>query len=77
MNYEFSITSFILGLIILAIGITFVRFYQWVATNFGSGTSSFDRYKLYALGTCVVGFIVMINLHVVILYAIGSAIFGR
>ena len=77
MNYEFSLTSFFIGLLILAVGIAFVRFHQWVANNFGGGVSSYDRYKLYAFLTCGIGLIVMINLHAVILIAIGNAIFNR
>jgi hypothetical protein len=38
-----------------------------VADNFGGGLGSYDRYKLYALITVIVGFLVMTNLHVVIL----------
>ena len=77
MNYEFSLASFFIGLIILAVGIIFVRFHQWVADNFGNGTSSYDRYKLYALLACGVGLIVMVNLHSVILNALADAIFRR
>jgi hypothetical protein len=65
--YEFSLGSFFLGLLILAVGVAFMRWHQWVADNFGSGVSSYERYKFWALVTCVVGLIVMINLHVVIL----------
>jgi hypothetical protein len=65
--YEFSLGSFFLGLLILAVGVAFMRWHQWVADNFGSGVSSYERYKFWALVTCFVGLIVMINLHVVIL----------
>jgi len=75
MTYEFSVSSFFIGLIILAVGVTFVRFHQWVANNFGSGVASYDRYKLYAFIACGVGLLVMVNLHAVILTAIGQAIF--
>jgi len=77
MDYEFSLASFFIGLLILAVGIAFVRFHQWVANNFGGGVSSYDHYKLYAFITCCVGLIVMLNLHAVILIAIGNAIFNR
>ena len=75
MTYEFSLASFFIGLLILAVGVVFVRFHQWVANNFGSGVASYDRYKLYAFGACVVGLIVMVNLHAIILTALGNAIF--
>ncbi len=77
MSYEFSFSSFFIGLLILAIGVVFVRFHQWIANNFGNGTSSYDRYKLYAFITCGIGLIVMINLHVVIINAIFDALFHR
>jgi uncharacterized membrane protein YidH (DUF202 family) len=69
MEYEFSIGSFFIGLIILATGVAFVRWHQTVADNFGSGVSSYDRFKLWAFITCGVGLIVMINLHTVLLRA--------
>ena len=77
MDYEFSIASFFVGLIILALGVVFVRFHQWVADNFGNGASSYDRYKLYAFLACGIGLIVMVNLHTVILNSIANAIFNR
>jgi hypothetical protein len=75
MQYEFSIGSFFIGLLILAAGVAFVRWHQVLADNFGSGVSSYDRYKLWAFITCGVGFIVMLNLHVVILTWFFSLIF--
>lgn len=77
MDYEFSIASFFVGLIILTLGVVFVRFHQWVADNFGNGVSSYDRYKLYAFLACGIGLIVMVNLHSVILNSIANAIFNR
>ena len=77
MTYEFSIPSFFIGLIILIIGILFVRYHQWVADNFGSGVASYDRYKLYALITCGLGLVVAINLHAVILGWVFTSIFNR
>jgi len=75
MDYELSLGSFFFGLLILAVGVAFVRWYQWVADNFGGGVGSYERYKLYAILTCVVGLLVMVNLHAVILKALVSAIF--
>lgn len=73
--YELSLGSFFLGLLILAAGVAFVRWHQWVADNFSGGVGSYDRYKLYAIITCVVGLLVMINLHAVVLGALVRAIF--
>lgn len=75
MQYEFSIGSFFVGLIIVLVGLAFVRWYQQVADNLGSGVSSYDRYRLAALITCGVGFIVMVNLHAFILVNLLKSIF--
>lgn len=63
MAYEFSFASFFLGFIIVTVGAAFMLWHQIIADNLGSGVSSYDRFKLWALITCVVGFIVMLNLH--------------
>ncbi len=75
--YEFSAGWFFGGLIILALGVAFVRYHQWVADNFGGGVGSYEKYKLFAILTCVLGLIVMINLHTLILTFILSAIFPQ
>jgi uncharacterized membrane protein YidH (DUF202 family) len=67
MQYEFSIGSFFLGLVILIAGAAFTRWYQVIADNLGSGVASYDRFRLWALIACGVGFIVMLNLHTLIL----------
>ena len=73
--YEFSLTSLVWGIIILMVGVIFVRYYQWVADNFGGGVGSYERYRFLALATCGLGFIVMSNLHVVILRALLGSLF--
>lgn len=65
--YELSIGSFFFGLLIVGVGVAFMRWHQWVADNFGSGVSSYERYKLWALATCAIGFIITVNLHTPIL----------
>jgi len=77
MAYEFSLTWFFIGLIVLAIGVVFVRFHQWVADNFGIGVGSYERYKLYALLTCILGLIVMVNLHTMFLGWFFGMLFNR
>jgi hypothetical protein len=67
MQYEFSIGSFFVGLLILLAGVAFVRWHQWVADNFGSGVASYDRYKLYAFLSCGLGLIVTVNFHATLL----------
>ena len=75
MQYEFSTGSFFIGLLILIAGAALARWYQVVADNFGSGVASYDRYKLWALITCALGFVVMLNLHTVILTWFFSMLF--
>ena len=75
MTYEFSIGSFFIGLIILGVGIAFVRWYQVIADNLASGVSSYDRTRLWAFITCGVGFLVMLNLHTFLLGAFFSLLF--
>jgi len=72
--YELSLGSFFVGILILASGVALMRWHQWVADNFGSGYSSYDRYKLAALIVCALGFIVIINLHTVILRMLADLI---
>ena len=75
--YEFSIGWFFMGFLILAAGIAFVRYYQWVADNFGGGVGSYERYKFAAFITCGVGLLVMTNIHTLILTAVVQAIFPQ
>ena len=75
--YEFSIGWFVIGVVILTAGIMFVKYYQWVADNFGGGVGSYERYRLVAFITCAVGFITMTNLHTLILTALVQAIFPQ
>jgi len=75
--YELSLSSFFIGLLILSVGVAFVRFHQVIADNFGSGVASYDRYKLYALIACGIGLLVMTNLHIALLTWFFGSIFGR
>lgn len=77
MEYHFSFGWFFIGIIVLILGVAFARWYQWVADNFGSGVGSYERYRLYALLTCVLGFFVCLNLHTFILGWFFSLIFSR
>jgi hypothetical protein len=75
MTYEFSIGSFFIGLLILGAGIAFVRWHQVIADNLAGGVSSYDKAKLWAFATCGIGFIVMLNLHTLLLQAFFSLFF--
>jgi hypothetical protein len=75
MTYEFDIASFFIGLLILGAGVAFVRWHQVIADNFAGGVSSYDKAKLWAFVTCGVGFLVMLNLHTMLLKAFFSLLF--
>ena len=77
MEYEFSLGSLVLGLLIMIAGAAFMRWHQVIADNLGGGVSSYDKYKLYALITCGIGFLVMTNLLWFVLGSILSLIFKR
>lgn len=77
MEYEFSFGAFFVGLLILAAGVAFVRYYRVIADNFGSGVASYEHYRLYAFITCGLGLVVMVNLHALILGAIADSLFRR
>ncbi len=75
MEYEFSFGSFFVGFLIVVAGVAFMRWHQAVADNLGSGVSSYDRFKLWALITCIVGLLVSVNLHWFILGNLLKSIF--
>lgn len=64
---SFNLGAFIIGFIILAVGGVCVLFYQKVADNIAHGVSSYDHVKLFGIITIAVGFLVMTNLHSVVL----------
>jgi hypothetical protein len=75
MQYHFSISAFFIGILIIGAGVAFLKWYQPIANNLGAGSSSFERYKLWALITCGVGFVVMLNLHTFILVNLLKSVF--
>jgi len=75
MNYEFTWGSFMVGILIIVAGALLTIYYQWIADNFGNGVGSYDRYRLYGVIACVLGFIVSINLHAMILRFALSSLF--
>ena len=76
MEYSFSWFSFFIGIIILIVGMCITIWHKQLADMFGSGLSSYGRYRLWGLAACGLGVIVMINLHTVLLTAFFSLLFG-
>ena len=77
MNYQFSIESFGIGILILVAGIVFIRWHRKFADNLGRGIADYDKFKLWGLLACVLGFVVALNLHIFIGSLIINAIFGQ
>ena len=76
MEYTFNVAWFAVGFIVVVIGGLFMKYHQWVADNFGGGVGSYDKYKLAALITVVMGLIFMVNVHTVILRFIFNGLFS-
>ena len=74
--YTFSPYWFVAGMLIVIVGALFMKYHQWVADNFGGGVGSYDRYKLAALITIIVGLVSSINLHTVLLTWFFGMLFG-
>jgi hypothetical protein len=77
MIYTFSWGWFFIGIIVLAASVALTVWYRVIADNFGNGVSSYDRYRLWGLIGCGLGFIVMLNLHTYLLVLFFSQLFGR
>lgn len=77
MTYTFSWGWFLIGFIVLLGSGALTAWYRPVADNFGSGPASYDRFRLWGVIGCGIGFILMLNLHTLILTAIFSQFFGR
>ncbi|HET9054124.1 MAG TPA: hypothetical protein VFM90_08125 [Cyclobacteriaceae bacterium] len=76
MEYTFSWGAFFVGIIILGLGTALTLWYRPIADNFGSGVASYDRYRLVGLIGCVLGVLVMLNIHALLLGVIFSQFFG-
>ena len=76
LMYTFSPYWFVAGMLIVIVGALFMKYHQWVADNFGGGVGSYDRYKLAALITIIVGLVSSINLHTVLLTWFFGMLFG-
>lgn len=77
MDWNFSFGWFILGVFIFVAGTLITVKYQTIADNLAGGVSSYNKVKLFGLITAVVGFVVMANLHTLILSLLVKIIFKR
>ena len=76
MGYTFSWEWFMVGLVILLLGGALALWYRPIADNFGGGVGSYDRYRMIGLLACLLGIVVMVNLHSVVFYWFFSMLFG-
>ena len=77
MDWNFSFGWFFVGVLILAAGTAITVFYQKIADNIASGVSSYEKIKLFGIITAVVGFLIMANLHTLILSLFVNLVFNR
>ena len=75
MEYTFSWSWFFIGILVFLASAALVVWYRPIADNFGSGVGSYDRFRMWGLIGCGIGFIMMLNLHTVILRLIFSQFF--
>ncbi|MFZ1248779.1 MAG: hypothetical protein WAQ24_00475 [Candidatus Saccharimonadales bacterium] len=77
MDYSFSWSWFGTGIIVLLASAALVIWHRPVADNFGSGVSSYERYRLWGLIGCGVGLLTMLNVHTLLLGWFFGMLFGR
>ncbi len=76
MEYIFSWSWFLGGILVLFAGAALTVWYQQLADMFGSGVSSYERYRLYGLIACIFGIVIMLNLHTLLLRWFFGMLFG-
>jgi len=76
MEYTFSWGAFFLGILILTASGALIIYYRPIADNFGRGAASYDRYRIWGMVGCALGFVVMLNLHTFLLTLLFSKFFG-
>lgn len=77
MDYNFDLNSMFLGLGIMLIGILFTRWYKQVSDFFGRGIASYGKFRLTAILTCVAGFLISLNLHILLLNWLVGILFPK
>ncbi len=77
MDWNFSFGWFILGLFIFVGGALIVLFYQPICDNMASGPSSYQKMKFWGVVIAAVGFLVMANLHTLVLSMLVKLAFNR
>jgi hypothetical protein len=71
--YEFSIGSFVVGLILAALSLLFVKNSHKIADMFGG---SYSRYQIYAFVALGISVLIMFNIQDLIAKALASTFFS-
>lgn len=77
MDWNFSFGWFFTGVLILAAGTAITVFYQKIADNLAGGVTSYDKIKLVGIIIAALGFLIMANLHTLILTLFVNIVFNR
>jgi hypothetical protein len=73
--YTFSITWLLIGILIIALGVVILRYYNKFAENTGVG--NYSRWQLAGIIVIALGFIMMFNLHTLIIsFIVGLVVPG-
>ena len=75
IDWSFSVTWLIVGLVIVIGGGLTVFFYRQIADNLANGVSSYEKVKKYGVIAIIVGVIVTANLHTFVLELLFSLLF--
>lgn len=73
----FDIKTFFIGLVIMLAGGSMVVFHRWIADNFVGGVSGYDKVKFWGIIGCILGFIIMLNIHYSLLSFLVGSIFNK
>ena len=77
MDWNFSFGWFVLGVAILIAGTLITIFYKQIGDNIASGINSYDKIKIAGIIIATVGFLIMANLHTLILSALVNLVFKK
>lgn len=67
MSWDFSVSWFLFGLLLVVIGGAIVVFYRWIADNLAGGVSVYEKVKFWGVMIVILGLVIMMNLHTAIL----------
>ena len=76
MEYVFSWSSFLFGLLIVAVSACLVIWYQPIADAMTSGTANYDRVRFWGIIGVIAGFLVALNVHMILLNWLFGSLFA-